>query len=121
MNKQEVLQWVMDTFGTEPQYPWDDCNAILRHSHNRKWYGVLLVVPRSKFGLPGDDPVDVLNVKCDVLLSAAIRGEPGIYPAYHMNKDKWISILLDNSVDQGRIIPLIEMSYDLTAGRKSKK
>ena len=41
-----------------------------------------------------------------------------------MNKDKWITILLDGSADSADIIPLLAMSYDMTApghGRTVKK
>ena len=57
---------------------------------------------------------DLVNLKCDPLLSGTLRQEPGILPAYHMNKEKWISILLDGSVDTELVKGLLEMSYQLT-------
>ena len=78
-------------------------------------------VGRDKLGLTGDGTVDVLNVKCDPLLTGALRREPGILPAYHMNKDKWISVLLDGAVPQEEIFRLIDLSYQLTGPAKRKK
>ena len=56
----------------------------------------------------------MVNVKCDPLLSGTLRQEAGILPAYHMNKEKWISILLDGSVDTELVKGLLDMSYQLT-------
>lgn len=114
MNKQELFAWALETCGTKPNYPWMDENAVLRHQPSRKWYAVVMNVERQKLGLVGKDTVDVVNVKCDPLLTAALRQEKGILPAYHMNKEKWISILLDGSVDAELVKKLLEMSYRLT-------
>lgn len=38
----------------------------------------------------------------------------GFFPAYHMNKENWISILLDGTVSADEIKPLLELSYQLT-------
>ena len=61
-----------------------------------------------------DRIIDVLNVKCDPLLIGSLRLKPGFYPAYHMNKDKWISIAMDGSVPSEEIKELVELSYQLT-------
>ena len=37
--------------------------------------------------MPGDESIDVVNLKCDPLLIGSLRSEPGFFPAYHMNKD----------------------------------
>ena len=34
------------------------------------------------------------NVKSDPLLIGSLRGQDGYFPAYHMNKEKWLSIQL---------------------------
>ena len=43
---------IRDRYGTEPEYPWHDWNAVLRHNDNNKWYGVVLEVSADKLGLP---------------------------------------------------------------------
>lgn len=118
MSRQEIFQWVKEQFGTEPDYPWQDTNAVLRHRKNRKWYGLIMNVGRDKLGLPGREAVEVLNLKCDPELSVFLRTRPGILPAYHMNKVKWISVLLDGTVTDEEIRNLIHMSYDLTESKK---
>lgn len=114
MNRQEIFDYIKETYGTEPDYPWNDCNAVLRHKKNNKWYGVVLEVSRKKLGLEEDVLTDVLNVKCDPVLTGVLCEQAGYFPAYHMNKEKWISILLDGTVAQDNIRNLIDMSYELT-------
>ena len=112
--KQELFAIAKGCYGTEPDYPWMDETAVLRHQPSRKWYAAVLEVGRQKLGLPGEGKVDVVNVKCDPLLSGTLRQEAGILPAYHMNKEKWISVLLDGSVDTELVKGLLDMSDQLT-------
>ena len=114
MNRQEVFDWCRQRYGSEPDYPWNDWNAVLRHTDNNKWYGVIIEVDRSKLGIDGNGVVDVLNVKCDPTIIGMLRMQPGFYPAYHMNKEKWITLLLDGSVPAERVFPLIDESFELT-------
>lgn len=119
----QVFHYAAEQYGTLPEYPWARLpdHAVLRRQNNRKWFALLMPVGRDKLGLPGDGMVDVLNVKCDPLLTGALRREPGILPAYHMNKDKWISVLLDGTVPQEEIFRLIDLSYQLTGAAARRK
>lgn len=121
MNKQEVFEWVRETYGIEPDYPWNDWNAVLRHKENKKWFALVMELEENKLGLPGDKIVDVLNVKCDPVLIGSLRQQEGFFPAYHMNKDSWISILLDGSVPADEIKNLIELSHKLTIKNQNVK
>ncbi len=44
----------------------------------------------------------------------SLRLSKGFLPAYHMNKEHWITILLDGSVEREKIKQLIDLSYELT-------
>lgn len=114
MERKDVFSWVKEVYGTEPDYPWNDWNAVLRHKGNNKWYGVVLEISEKKLGLTGEGIVDVINVKCDPVLIGSLREQSGFFPAYHMNKENWISILLDGSVPEDVIKNLVNMSYELT-------
>jgi len=121
MERREVFNWVLQEYGTEPDYPWHDWNAVLRHRDNNKWYGVILEVGRDKLGLSGIGVIDVLNVKCEPMMIGSLRMQKGFLPAYHMNKDKWISILLDGNVPGEEVKNLIAISYELTKDKKKTK
>lgn len=119
INRDVILNYALSTYGTEPEYPWESSpdNAVLRNMMSGKWYAIIMCVKRQILGLDGDGFVDVMNVKCDPILVGSLRMKNGFLPAYHMNKDKWISILLDGSVSKEEIFPLIDESYNLLCQR----
>lgn len=114
MERKELFEWAKGTYGTDPDYPWNDWNCVLRHQHNNKWFALIMEIDEKKLGLSGDRIVDVINLKCDPLLIGSLRMKSGFFPAYHMNKDKWISIIMDGTVPADEIKALIEISYNLT-------
>ena len=121
MTRQELFIWIRQQYGTEPEYPWHDWNAVLRHNDNNKWYGVVLEVSADKLGLPEAGIIDVLNVKSDPLLIGSLRGQDGYFPAYHMNKDWWITAVLDGTVSEDKIKMLPDISYQATAPKPRGK
>lgn len=120
--RQDIFAYVRRKYGTVPEYLWASAPnyAVLRHDDNRKWYAIIMDVPRKKMGLDGDGSVDVMNVKCDDVLMGMLLGTPGYRPAYHMNKANWISVILDDSVSRDEIFNLIQQSYNATASRIKK-
>ncbi len=119
MNRQEVFDYVKQKYNALPDYPWADQNAALRHRENKKWYALIMEVDREKLGLLDEGTVQILNVKCDPMLIGSLRMQEGFHPAYHMNKDKWISVRLDGSVPEDEIRSLIDGSYGLTAPKSN--
>ena len=117
MTKEALFQWAEQEFGVVPDYPWREPNGVLRHGGSRKWFGLVLEVERSKLGLGGQGKVEMLNVKGDPRIVGALKGQPGFFPAYHMNKEQWLSILLEGPVEEGQIQELLRMSYELTRGK----
>ncbi len=123
MTKQELFDYILDTYGVEPDHPFprDEVSAVFRHTNSRKWFALAMNIPWRTLGLFRDGNVDILNIKCDPLLIGSLRGKPGFLPAYHMSKDKWLTILLDGSADSEEIKTLLGISYDLTSGKPGKK
>ncbi len=121
--REKVLKYVFDKYDTKPDYPWDSIpdGAVLRHSDNKKWYGLIMSVGRDKLGLKGGGTVDILNLKCDPITGGSAKLNAGIFPAYHMNKANWISVLLDGTADEGLVEMLIDSSFELTAPKKKRK
>jgi predicted DNA-binding protein (MmcQ/YjbR family) len=114
--RKAILSYVSQQYGTEPEYLWaktPDC-AVIRHRGNRKWYGIIMNVPRKTLGLPGEGIIDIINVKCSPAVREILLGEGRALPAYHMNKQHWISLPLDGSLVLETIFSLIDESYELT-------
>lgn len=117
MNRAQVFAYVQEKYQTAEEYPWPKFPdyAVLRHKDNSKWYGIILNVMREKIGLDGIGQVDVLDVKCDPALIEHLSEAAGFIPAYHMNKDNWIGILLDCTLTSDEIKQYIDKSFELTA------
>ena len=118
--RNELFAYVKATFGTEPDYPWpqEPEYAVLRHTDNGKWYGIVMSVPQSKLGLPGKGNVEIINVKIDPQKRDLYLQQKGCKLCYHMNKKHWLSLIMDDSLSDQSIQSLLSESYVLTAPRK---
>ena len=116
MNRATLERYIAEGYSTQGENPWaqSPTNTVFRHRHNRKWFSIFMYIPRNKLGLPGVEILSVVNVKCDPRLIGSFREEPGIFPAYHMNKAHWLTIALDGTADEGKLKFLLDMSYELT-------
>ena len=121
--RNDVLQFAKKQYGTEPEYLWMSAPnyAVLRHEDNRKWYALIMNVPKNRLGLDGEEEVDILDIKVDPVIGGSLLAREGIMSGYHMNKGHWITVLLDGTVDKETIFFLLEMSFDITAKKKTKK
>ena len=117
VDREEIFEYVKKQYGTIPEYLWSSSpdSAVLRHQ-NGKWYAVIMTVEKSKLGLNGDGAVEIIDVKCDPEMTGMIIQTYGFLPGYHMNKQHWITILLDGIVGESKILDFLDMSYDLIDG-----
>ncbi len=116
MHTQKIMDYIYDEYGAEPERLWEkfpDC-AVFRHKGNRKWFGVIAKVPKKTLGLDGDGKVNILNVKCAPGNVYLLRQDKGILPAWHMNKEHWISLLVE-TLPENMIVDLVDASFKLTA------
>lgn len=59
-----------------------------------------------------NEEVDILNLKLDDMVPDLLT-KNGIYSAYHLNKKKWISIVLNDTLNNDYIMGLVNISYNL--------
>ncbi|WP_300899663.1 MmcQ/YjbR family DNA-binding protein [Faecalibaculum rodentium] len=88
--------------------------AVFRHPENGKWFALLMEPTWEELHLPGEGKTEILEVKCPANLKQELGGIPGILPAYHMNRNNWISVLADGSVPEEIIRRVLETSWQLT-------
>ena len=117
LKREEIFEYVKKQYGTVPEYLWKESpeSAVLRHS-NGKWYAVIMQVEKSRLGLDGNTKIDIINVKCDAEMVGLLTQTYGFLPGYHMNKKYWITMLLDGTVSEAKILDFLDMSYDLIDG-----
>ena len=122
MTKQEFMDLCLEMFGTTPDYPFDEDfeTAVLRHAGTRKWYAIVMRVSRRKFGLNSDEVIDVVNLKQPTEMFGSFGVADGVYPAYHMNKTHWISVLLSDAPDDV-IRFLANVSFEATKDKRKSK
>ena len=99
------------------EFPWQDENGIFRNPTSQKWFAIIMEVNKNKL-LNKEEITNVINIKLDPIVIEKLLKEKGFYPAYHMNKKNWLSIILDDTLPDNVIINLIKDSYNLTNVRK---
>jgi len=119
LSREDIFSYVKDEYGTKPDYTWDKFPnyAILRHDSNEKWYGLIMDVSTDKLDIENEEDgevIDVLNVKCEKELVHGLIDHKEIVPAYHMDKENWISIVLKNVSSKEKVFEKIDDSFQLT-------
>lgn len=121
--RETIFAYIKKKYKVSPEYPWAkyDDNAVFRHSDNKKWFALVMGVEKNKLGLSGSEYVDVINLKIDDMMFRDILvQQEGILPGYHMNKEHWITVLLDGTVEEAKVYDLIDASFLATASKKKK-
>ena len=126
MTREEVLEYALRQFDVRPDSPFDEDfdTMVLRHPASGKWFGLIMNVNEDRLSLESGRRggfADVLNVKCDPEVGASLVNGKSIIPAYHMNKEYWITAALDGSVSESDIKMLLDISFCETAKRKAVK
>lgn len=114
-----IAALILDKYSVEPDFPWDEGGknpaGVFRHGSNNKWFGLIMNIDRRHLDKnAGEESVDVINLKADENKIVALHKIRGIYPAYHMNHSKWISVMLDDTLDDRDVMDLIDESFRLT-------
>ena len=122
MTKQSFFRHCLYSYDTSPDYPFDEDfeTAVLRHADNRKWYAIVMRVSRRKFGFDSDEVIDVVNLKLPTEMFGSFGAADGVYPAYHMNKLHWISVLLPDAPEE-TVQFLVNVSFEATKVKDKKK
>ena len=109
---------IYEKYGEKSDNPFakGDVAAVFRYPENQKWYALIMNIKESLLtkGKREDDShnVDVINLKIDTSKSDEIHKLKGVFPAYHMNHQQWISITLNDSLEDEIIMNLINVSRD---------
>lgn len=110
-----IMALVQEKYGNQLEYLWEKSpdTAVLRHEDNQKWYAILMRIPWDRLDKGRDGLVEAVNLKHDQV--ADLLSQNGIYPAFHMNKLYWISLPLDDTLTDEKVLELFERSWLLTS------
>lgn len=113
MNAEHVFAEIARQYGALPDYPWKNTEACVFRHASRKWFCLYMLVKNEQLGRQGDALVDVVNVKARPEMIGSLRTIPGVLPAYHMNKEHWLSLVLAE-IDEDTFWQLVSESHLLT-------
>ena len=112
----EIIDYCNNKYGENHVNPFKKHPDILAFVNEKnKWYALMSNVEYNKLNKTSNiiTKVKILNVKYPTDNISDIIDNQNIFPAYHMNKKHWISIVLDKNIKLEMIKELIDISYSL--------
>ncbi len=108
-----IATFIKDKYDVSPEFLWKEYPdfGIFRNYNNQKWFALVMNIPKEKIVKKSKGNVDVMNLKLDSKVNDILKIK-GIYPAYHMNKKYWITVMLDDTLTDNEILDLVIKSYD---------
>lgn len=115
-----IINYIKEKYNDELEYLWKKFpnNAIWRNKLNNKWYGAILSLTANKIGLDSLEDIEILDLRYPSEAIKQIIDNVKIFPGYHMNKNNWITIKLDGTVDDSELFNLIDISFNLSINAK---
>ena len=113
--KDDYIAWIKSQFGAEPDFPWPDDApySFVFRCPNEKWFALVMRIKYRQLGLTGDEDVWVVNNKAEQDAIPTLIDRKSIFPAWHMNKKHWITVLLTAATDFEKLCELTQKSYEL--------
>lgn len=120
VTREDVFTYVKKTYRTEPDHPFpeDFDSSVLRHKETGKWFALIMQVAADKLGYESGERRDILTMKSEPVLIDSLVLRPGFHRAYHMNKTRWLSVELNDTISSEEIKSLIDLSFELTQKKK---
>ena len=110
-----INEFIMNKYGIKPEFLWEKYPGFAIYRKKKKWFSLISNVSRNKVDKDSniDKEIELINVKINDNMVDKLLSTRGFFRAYHMNKKKWISIILDDTIDDYVIEKLINDSYDI--------
>lgn len=111
-----ITNLIIKKYGHEPEFLWKTSpgSGIFRNPETKKWYLAILETDRAKIQGKKSGKIEVADIKSSPKNVEKLIKQNHFYPAYHMNKKYWLTIILDDSLPDEKIMELIEESYGYT-------
>lgn len=108
-----AINYISQKYGAQPEYPWAEYpNFCTFKNAKQKWFALIMDIVADKLGLAGKHKINVINLKAEPSEIAALVDNKFVFPAYHMNKKHWITVMLSNNLPEKKLFGLIDRSYD---------
>ena len=113
MKLDDIREYLFRQYGAEgtKAFKEDPGIVVFARPDNGKWFAATKNIRCSSVDVPGDGRIDILNVQLNPRWISSLRVREGFRPAWHMNRNKWVTVLLDGSVSDDEIRDLLEKAY----------
>lgn len=113
-----IAEQIVQKYATRPVFPWEKYPefGVFKHDGNKKWFALFMNLDIAKLDKRHSGAVDIVNVKLAPDAIKKLVKKRGFYPAYHMNKVSWITIILDDTLSDDCVMELVDESFNLTNG-----
>lgn len=109
MNIEEYRNYCLGKKAVTESFPFDNNTLVFK-------------VGGKMFALARVETFEYINLKCDPERAVELRESyNGVQPGYHMNKQLWNSVYLEQDVSDQLIFELIDHSYQLIVASLTKK
>ena len=112
--KENYVDFLHSYFNAPGDNPWakePDNSSTVYRCPNNKWFALVMQIKFKNLGFESDEPVWAVNLKAENV--EAITDKKSIFPAYHMNKKYWITVLLTAVTDFEKLCELTKKSFAL--------
>ena len=116
-----LTQHIYTQYGDKPDFPWKkfDGYGVFKNSCNGKWYALIMPIEQNKLNQNLSGKIEIVNIKLDKNKIQNHVKQRGFYPAYHMNKINWITLVLNETISDDVLYNLIDESYSFTLNKKT--
>lgn len=123
MSLQDVVEYMASQYGAESDHPIKEEHSItvFMRPDNKKWFAATKNIGCKSLGIDRAGRIDILNVKLDPRVVAKLRVREGFMPAWYMNQNSWVTILLDGSVPAEEIRSYLDMAFDGAGDKRGKR
>ena len=118
-----IEKYILEKYGVKAEHPWEKYpeDATFKCKMNDKWFAICMKVANSVLGIDGSGGCEesgytwIVNVKASPEFISFMRNQYGYLPAYHMNKEHWLTIQLDGSVPFETVCGHVDTSYAIVS------
>ena len=112
MKLADVHAYLLATYAVEPasSFEGDKSVGVFSHPGNAKWFAATKNIRCRSVDVPGDGRIDILNVRLDPREVAKLRTCEGFRPAWRMNQNRWVTVLLGEVADD-EVRDLLDKAY----------
>lgn len=109
-----LTRLIAEKYGDAPEHLWTKLPgyAVFRNPDSKKWYGIVMNIDGLKIKREAGEK-EILNLKAGADRVPDLLTEKGILPAYHSNRKNWMTLILDDTLSDERIMQLVGQSRAL--------